>query len=219
MKRLYTSLVGIYVLFISFACNAQNIEYGVFVGENINFVSVRSDNVINGEKMYKPGFSFNIGGFLKKEIKPINLISSIEYIRTRNRTEVVLTDAIGNTIGFYSPNIINHRILVNIISTINIAGGFYVGAGIGGSFILNSKIKFKDDLIVAGVQSGNSFTNVSYNRFMFSVPFIIGYDFKRIGIFTRFNLGVMNRIKGDSYIREYESSITTGISYRLNVKN
>lgn len=155
-----------------------------------------------------------LGPFIKTRHKRINILNSLEYERIANILNQKLLNDVGHILTA-DPRIINHCILLNSVTEAYVLKGFYLGAGLSANLLLKSSLK-TPDLWILGDEIDNIFNNKNYKRITFSVPLIIGYDFKRVNIFTRFNIGLMNRLKYDSYVKEVDNSLILGMGYRIN---
>jgi len=216
MRRLLIILIFFCTLVVSPVINAQKFKYGAFVGGNINFISLSSDYEIQDEVNLKPAVSYNIGGYIKTNNNHINLLCFIEYLKIRNKVNQYLADQLGNPLGKPDMSIINRVVAINLIGTIKIIKGFYLGGGLSGNILLKSSLKFDAKLNLPGAKTRNEYYIYGYKKVTFSIPVIIGYDFTRISIFTRLNIGMINRINDDSLVKEIDNPLILGIGYRIN---
>lgn len=60
MKKITICIVFLTSVFVIYA---QKMDYGVFVGGNVNFISLHSDYNIQDETGFNPMISYNIGAF------------------------------------------------------------------------------------------------------------------------------------------------------------
>jgi len=197
---------------------AQKVDYGAFIGINTNILSLRSDYKIQNGINAKPTISYDFGSFIKTNKNRINLLGSLEYLRIKNQLEpdLSMNDNVGNNLMNSKSSIINHNLLISAIGTIRIVNRLYLGVGISGSVLIKSTFKLKDKFSTNDGQKLEKHYNIKYyHRFVISLPVTIGYNFERINIFARFNKGLMNRIKGESYIKEIDNTFILGIGYKL----
>ncbi|HZK08688.1 MAG TPA: outer membrane beta-barrel protein [Bacteroidales bacterium] len=216
MKKLVIKLVFLFPLFFPVSINAQKFDYGVFVGGNLNFLSARSNYEIKNDLKFKPGFSYNLGGNVTTRIKMINLSVSIEYSRIRNTYNQSFWRIDGSPILESKACITNHYIEVSGLGTMEIVRGLNVGVGLSGNYLLKSSMKLNAAINSAGQEMENDLISHTYRKIKFSIPVIIEYEIKKIRFFTRFNIGVMNRLNGDSFVKEIENPLVFGIGFRLN---
>ena len=210
MKRIAIQIIFLCPFIFSVSALAQRINYGVLAGGNLNFVSVRSDYDIQNIQKFNPLLSFNTGVFLRTSNTPINFLASAEYARTANSFDQRLSDYQGNPLNV-SSSMINHALVLNGLVSYKIIDKFYLGTGVSGSLLLKSTLKVNQDVFVSEI--GQKFTNISYRTFTLSVPFLIGYDFHKFTFFSRFNLGLMNRLCGDTYVKEINHTWIIGVGY------
>lgn len=210
MKRIAIQIIFLCPFIFSVSALAQRISYGILAGGNLNFVSVRSDYDIQNIQKFNPLLSFNAGVFLRTCNTPINFLASSEYARTANSFDQRLSDNTGNPLNV-SSSMINHALILNCIVSYKLIDNLYLGTGVSGNLLLKSTLKVNQDVFVGEI--GQKFTNISYRRFTLSVPFHIGYDFHKFTIFSRFNMGLMNRLNGDTYVKEINHTWIIGLGY------
>jgi hypothetical protein len=199
--------------------NAQKMDVGVLAGINTNFLSLKSDYTISEDVKVLPEISYEVGGFVKSNYSKLNLLCTFEYLSISNRVEpdYRITGNLGENLTVKQSSIFNHSLFINIIGTFHIFRKFYVGAGISGDILLWSTY-FVEDEYSSGYGQALSQTNKVgfYKRFVVAVPVTVGYDFKRISLFARFNKGFMNRLKDKGFIKEIDNTLTLGVGCRLN---
>jgi hypothetical protein len=220
MKKLLLSLLLLPQLIVIPSMYAQKIDIGIFTGANTNFLSFKSDYTIQEDIKSKPAISYNLGGFIKTKYDRINLLGSFEYMRIKNIIEpdFTMSDNTGQPLIITESRIINHNLLLSAIGTLRIKSGFYLGAGISGGYLVKSAFKLKDEFSNDSYDQDlkKRYNNNYYQRFVVSIPITMGYDFKRVSVFARFNKGFMNRIRGESYIKEIDNTLVLGFGYTLN---
>ncbi len=225
MKKLISIIITSCIIGMLSVINAQKLSYGIFLGGNCNFLSQKSDYTITDDSKMGPAISYNFGGNIKYNFNKTSLLCSAEYSRISNKFTQTISDYYAYNIEETKSWINNHYVVLNSIFTINITDDIYIGSGLSASFLLWSslrtkeklhKYQFEDGYIYLGDDIGKIFTIHNYKRILFSIPVIIGYELNRLNLFARLNIGAMNRIKGDSYVHEFENPITLGIGYNFS---
>ena len=200
---------------------AQNIEIGAFAGANSSIVGVRSEYGISEDGKSKPVISYNTGVYLSSINQgKFGLTGSIEYLRIQNKIKngIEITDINGESFGAFDKSIINHYITLSTLGKIQLTKKLYAGIGVSENFLCKSVLKLNKDFIDYNFERknyGKKFTNYYYKRFVVSIPVIIGLKLNQFDVFLRFNKAVMNRIKKDSYVKEYENTLILGLGYRF----
>jgi len=224
MKKLVLYTILLCVLGFLSSINAQKLDCGIFIGGNYNFLTQRSDYEIFNKNDVKPSFSFSLGGYAKSNYEKINLLGSIEYSRISNKCNQTFTDPSANYITDAELGITNHYILISAISTLKIGKGIYIGAGLSCSILIWSslrvcgglyKYKFDGNSFVKGDYIGAVFSNHNYKRVLPSIPVMVGYNINRINLFARLNVGIVNRVKDESFVKEFETPLVLGIGYNM----
>ena len=215
MKKLIYTVLGNLLLICYLPVQSQTFNYAINVGGNINILSLNSVYSIESKDKPKTSPSFNLGGSIKTTFNRINVLGSVDYIRIGNRMEpgVFFTDIVGDLIADMNRKIINHNLSANILGIINITDEFYIGVGLSTNILLNSTLKLDNYFSMIG---GKRVTNNYYRRLTFMIPIQMGYDFGKFEIYTRFNKGIMNRINGNSFVKEIDNIIMLCASYQLN---
>jgi hypothetical protein len=218
MNKLNCIIILFCQLFILASINAQKGNYGVFVGGNINILSLKSDlNVQDGIEA-NHSLSYNLGGFYKTNRNRVNFLGSLEYLRVKNnlKPDLILRDYNGINMGETKHWTINNNIVLSLLGTIKITDGLYFGFGIANNVLLKSTFKTKSKLSTAeNMNLGKRFNNTYYKRLVVSIPIIIGYDFNRFDLFLRLNKGCMNRLQGDNNIHEIDNTLILGFGYNF----
>src|SRR6266568_3793196 len=115
MKKIVLHFIFLFPFFVFSTIHAQKLSYGAFIGGNLNFVSVKSDYSMANGNNYKPSPSFNIGVYAKTKKSQYNLLTSLEYARIVNISNVYLTNDLGNYLSTSALRNINHEIVLNVI--------------------------------------------------------------------------------------------------------
>jgi hypothetical protein len=219
MRKILITSILIQYFWYTNSVSAQKIDAGVLAGTNINFLSLKSAYTISDNVKVQPEISYEFGGFVKSNFRRLNLLCTFEYLSISNRVEpdFRMTGSSGEDLTVKQSSIFNHSLFINVIGTVYIFRKLYVGAGISGNILLWSTY-FAEDEYNSGNGQALSQTNKIgfYKRFVAAVPVTVGYDFKRINLFARFNKGFMNRLKDKGFIKEIDNTLTFGIGCRLN---
>jgi hypothetical protein len=222
MNRNYIKLILIFSFLSILNINAQELSVGISSGLNISINTIKSDYQLAEDYKLIPVLSGNIGGYLKTTKSKLGFIMSLEYQRLHNKdnNDFIPTNENGDPRQIIDNSVINHMLIFNTIGTFKLAKELYVGVGLSGNILLKSVLRTSDDLYINDQNIGNRFKNYQYKLFTVSIPVTIGYSFKNIDLFLRFDKGIMNKINSsESFIKEVDNVILLGCGYRFSINN
>lgn len=216
MKRL---LVLFFICsFFSISVYSQKTDYGIIFGSNLDFIRFTSEYEIEESLKTKPFPGINLGGYLDLELNKLSITGSFEYQRTKyiEEPDFEFLDNTGVLIDSYKQRIIKNKLLLTIISKYNFTNHTFIGLGLTTETLLFSTLKMDEKIELDDENFGKIFLNYHYNPITLSIPIIVGYNFNKLNVFARINVGITDNIASkDNFIKEYDNVFMIGLSYSL----
>lgn len=229
MKR--NIIVVLLILIIQSVGFAQNIKYGLSFGTSLNILLLKSDTEFvdliftDSEKpdiaqfVWRNGGIYIGGHFQYLVNENFSFTTNCEYHRTHiDGGNFIFTDINNQMIGNFKSRIINNSIRFNQLALVTFDNHFQFGGGIYiNSLIRSISLMPKEEVINSGdFYNRRSYKNTYYKPLTMGATLLIGYKYENLSWNLKLNQGLIDNIRGDNLVKEFDTSISIGVWYYLN---
>lgn len=210
-----------FILIVQIA-RSQELTYGFSFGVSLNGITQYYNGDYNSVHDNSSGFIFwdhgglNIGLNANKTLSPIiTLQSDITYRRSHLGAQYFLyQDGSGTPIGSENMRIVSNNIRMNEWMSFNIHKSFHLGLGVylDGLLKSTSVFKFKGALI----EPNTRFKNTYYQFFTMGILGSASFVSDKNEYVFMISQGLIDKIKGENQIKEFDTSFNFGIIHTLN---
>lgn len=197
---------------------------GAYGAVNTNIIRESSEYSIDSKNL-SPGISYSLGGYYKTtHIGKFGFMSFLDYSRLSNKNkDIPIISISGENLNNMEAKINNHYLSLSGLGIVYF-GNFYSGIGLRGSVLLFSNTKMGTyntqqgswvDSEYEAYLSKEKFANTYYAPATVSIPIILGHTVDKFDISVKLNLGISNRLKGETFIKEFNNTVQVGVGYTL----
>lgn len=213
-------------LFVSISSIVLCADYGPYVAFNTNVLAYKSDYQYENIDLSPLG-SLSLGCYYKSnKFKVFEFMSMLDYSMLRDKyNSLPITSGLGDNTS--KVNGINNNHLLTLSGLVNYRIGeiLYLGSGISASLLLASRTKvdeFSTEEYYGNYPSGEhndgkTYKSSFYSPLSLSVPVIVGFEMNKFDLFLKLNFGITNRLKKETYIREYNNIFLLGLTYSIKM--
>ncbi len=199
-----------------------------YFGINVNMIGFKSDySIENYSKSLHP--SYSLGCFfdpLSEKKASYKLFIDYSNVRSSYPPTLVAT-AMDSYREEIDSKVSNHNLSVGGVGMIDVSERLSIGAGIKGNVLLYSVLiveeadAYQSSIINYGSMHHWGKQRVKtdfYKTFGLSVPVMLNYKFGKnneFDVFLNVQIGVLNKTKGVTYLKEYDNTVQIGLAYKL----
>ena len=206
------------------------LSISIYAGDFDAFISINA-NLINNSSNYdlvssnfQPATGVSLGISHKTDRgKLFEFLTICNYSLARTSvSNLQITSENGKNISGVNGLISNQSISLASLGVLKTKKAIYFGLGLSASILFSSKTKVDEYQISNTYYDYNNekvdsktFKNIFYSPVSLSIPVRIGFDLNRFDLFMSLNIGITNKLKKETFIKDYDNLLQIGVGYNF----